>query len=169
MAMADPPSRPTAIRGPVLTFTGDPFAAGLETTWSTSPTPSSSWRMAGSRSSARPIDRPALPPGTDIVDYGRDAPDHGRLHRQPRPLPADPDDRFLWRAAARLAEQVHLSDRAANSPTRHSPRRSPSVFLRRTCATASPRAASIAPSTRTRSTPVRRGRAARACGSPPAR
>ena len=38
--------------------------------------------------------------------------DLGGLHRHPRPLPADADDRGLRRAAARLAEPVHLPGRA---------------------------------------------------------
>ncbi len=39
-------------------------------------------------------------------------PDLRRLSRQPRPLPADADDRGLRRAAVRLAEQIRVSHRA---------------------------------------------------------
>ena len=91
------------------------------------------------------------------------------LRRQPCPLPADADDRGLRRAAARLAEQVHLPDRAQVRRQGICPRGRHASSCRRTCATASPRAASIAPSIRSRSTRCSRRRRSSDCGSPPAR
>ena len=71
--MADPPSRPTAVRGPVLSFSGDPFRDGLEPRWSMSRMPSC---MADGRITAfGPAERIAreLPAGTEIRDFGKDA------------------------------------------------------------------------------------------------
>ena len=72
--MADPPSRPTAVRGPVLTFTGDPFRDGLEATMVHEP--DAIVAMADGRiTQFGPAERIAreLPPGTEIRDFGKDA------------------------------------------------------------------------------------------------
>jgi guanine deaminase len=74
MAMAEPPSRPTAVRGPVLTFSGDPFRDGLETTMIHEP--DAIVAMAdGKITHFGPAERIAreLPPGTEIRDFGKDA------------------------------------------------------------------------------------------------
>lgn len=68
------PARLTAIRGPALTYTGDPFQHGLEATMVYEP--DAIVAMADGRIShfgpARTI-RPRLPRGTKVEDYGRDA------------------------------------------------------------------------------------------------
>ena len=96
MSMADPPSRPTAVRGPVLSFSGDPFRDGLETTMVHEP--DAIVVMADGRiTEFGPADRIAR----DVAARHRDPrfrqgrADLGGLHRQPRPLPADADDRGL--------------------------------------------------------------------------
>jgi guanine deaminase len=64
----------TAIRGPALTFTGDPFAAGVEATMRHES--DAIIGMAGGRiTHFGPADavRAQLPPGTHIKEYGRDA------------------------------------------------------------------------------------------------
>ena len=68
-------SRPTAVRGPVLTFTGDPFRDGLDKTMVHEPDAIVVLQDGRSSvSSARPTGSPALlPPGTEIRDFGRDA------------------------------------------------------------------------------------------------
>jgi guanine deaminase len=68
------PARVTAIRGPALTYTGDPFQDGLEATMVYEP--DAIIAMAGGKIAhfgpARAV-RAKLPRGTKIVDYGRDA------------------------------------------------------------------------------------------------
>jgi guanine deaminase len=68
------PARLTAIRGPALTYTGDPFRDGLEATIRYEP--DAIVAMAGGKiahfGAARAI-RAKLPRGTKIEDYGRDA------------------------------------------------------------------------------------------------
>jgi guanine deaminase len=68
------PARVTAIRGPALTYTGDPFQYGLDATMVYEP--DAIVAMADGKIShfgpARTI-RPRLPRGTKIEDYGRDA------------------------------------------------------------------------------------------------
>jgi guanine deaminase len=68
------PARVTAIRGPALTFTGDPFQHGLEATMRYEP--DAIVAMAGGKivqfGPARAI-RAQLPRGTKVEDYGRDA------------------------------------------------------------------------------------------------
>ncbi|HET9044450.1 MAG TPA: guanine deaminase, partial [Burkholderiales bacterium] len=68
------PARVTAIRGPALTYTGDPFQSGLEATMVYEP--DAIIAMAGGKithfGSARAV-RTKLPRGTKIVDHGRDA------------------------------------------------------------------------------------------------
>ena len=138
--------------------------------WSTSPTPSSPWRTGASRISGRPsriAARAAARHRDPRLRQGRA--DLGGLHRHPRPLPADADDRGLRRAAARLAEPVHLPRRAEIRRQGICPRASPASSCARTCATASPRAASTAPSIRIRSTCCSRRPRRSASGSPPAR
>ena len=64
----------SAIRGPVLTYSGDPFQLGLERTLRYEPdaiVAIAHGRIA--RVGPAPQVRPLLPPGTRIVDYGRDA------------------------------------------------------------------------------------------------
>ena len=67
-------ARVTAIRGPALTYTGDPFQHGLEATMAYEP--DAIVAMAGGKIAhfgpARKV-RPRLPRGTKIEDYGRDA------------------------------------------------------------------------------------------------
>ncbi len=67
-------SRLTAVRGPVLTFTGDPFRDGLETTMIHEPDAIVAMQD-GRISHFGPAGQiaPALPPGTEIRDYGQDA------------------------------------------------------------------------------------------------
>ena len=106
-------SRPTAIRGPALTFTGDPFRDGLDKTMVHEP--DAIVAMAGGRithfgPASRVLQRAAGRHRDPRLRQGRA--DLGGLHRHPRPLPADADDRGLRRAAARLAEPVHLPGRA---------------------------------------------------------
>ena len=72
--MVAPPSRPTAVRGPVLTYTGDPFRDGLAKTMVHEP--DAIVAMADGRiTHFGPAGQiaPLLPPGTEIHDYGRDA------------------------------------------------------------------------------------------------
>ena len=68
------PARTTAIRGPALTYTGDPFQRGLEATMVYEP--DAIVAMAGGKIThfgpAKKI-RPRLPRGTKVEDYGRDA------------------------------------------------------------------------------------------------
>ncbi|WP_421996546.1 guanine deaminase [Reyranella sp.] len=67
-------SRPLALRGPVLTFTGDPFRDGLERTMVHEP--DGMVVMADGRITRfGPAGQVAaeLPAGTDIVDYGKDS------------------------------------------------------------------------------------------------
>jgi guanine deaminase len=68
------PARVTAIRGPALTYTGDPFQHGLEATMVYEP--DAIVAMAGGKIThfgpARAV-RAKLPRGTKIVDYGHDA------------------------------------------------------------------------------------------------
>ena len=71
---ATTPSRPTAIRGPALTFTGDPFRDGLEKTMVHEP--DAIVAMAGGRiTHFGPASRVAseLPAGIEIRDFGKDA------------------------------------------------------------------------------------------------
>jgi guanine deaminase len=68
------PELTTAIRGPALTFTGDPFAAGVEATMRHES--DAIIGMAGGKiTHFGPADavRAQLPPGTHIEEYGRDA------------------------------------------------------------------------------------------------
>ena len=67
-------AKATAIRGPVLTYTGDPFKAGSTTRWSTES--DAIVAMAdGMITHFGPADRirPQLPPGTEIKNYGKDS------------------------------------------------------------------------------------------------
>jgi guanine deaminase len=68
------PARVTAIRGPALTYTGDPFQHGLEATMAYDP--DAIVAMADGKIThfgpARAV-RTKLPRGTKIVEYGRDA------------------------------------------------------------------------------------------------
>jgi guanine deaminase len=68
------PAAATAIRGPVLTYTGDVFARGVGDTLRYEP--DAIIAMAAGRivrfGPAAAV-RPLLPPGTRVVDYGRDA------------------------------------------------------------------------------------------------
>jgi guanine deaminase len=65
---------PTAIRGPVLTYTGDPFRSGLEATMVYDP--DAIVAMDGGVivhfGPAKEIE-PLLPPGTEVVNYGPDS------------------------------------------------------------------------------------------------
>ena len=72
--MIAPPARMTAVRGPALTFTGDPFRDGLDATMVHEP--DAIVAMAdGKIAHFGPAGRiaPLLPAGTEVVDYGRDA------------------------------------------------------------------------------------------------
>ena len=75
MVAASPPAPAvTAIRGPVLTFTGDPFAAGSQATARHEPDAiivlaDGKIARVGPAAEIAPL----LSPGTDVVDYGRDA------------------------------------------------------------------------------------------------
>ena len=67
-------AKSTAIRGPVLTYTGDPFKSGLEHTMVYQS--DAIVAMAnGLITHFGPADsiRPQLPPGTEIKDYGKDS------------------------------------------------------------------------------------------------
>jgi guanine deaminase len=68
------PARVTAMRGPALTYTGDPFQHGLESTMVYEP--DAIVAMAGGKIAhfgpARAV-RGKLPSGTKVEDYGRDA------------------------------------------------------------------------------------------------
>ncbi|HTR84982.1 MAG TPA: guanine deaminase [Reyranella sp.] len=68
------PEKPTAIRGPVLTYTGDPFQSGLESTMvyeSDAIVAMADGRITHFGPAGSVL--PQLPPGTEIKDYGRDA------------------------------------------------------------------------------------------------
>ncbi|MBI3197006.1 MAG: guanine deaminase [Rhodospirillales bacterium] len=72
--MAVPASRPIAVRGPALSFTGDPFRDGLDATMVHEP--DAIVAMAGGRiTHFGPAEQiaPLLPAGTEIYDYGRNA------------------------------------------------------------------------------------------------
>jgi len=67
-------ARPTALRGPALTFTGDPFRDGLERTLVHEPdaiVAMQDGRITHFGPAARVV--PMLPAGTEIRDFGRDA------------------------------------------------------------------------------------------------
>ena len=103
-----------AIRGPVLTYTGDAFRDGLESTMRYEPDAIVAMRDGkithfGPASEVRAL----LPPDTTLKEYGRGHADPGRLHRLPRALSADADHRRVRRSAHRVARQVHLRRRAA--------------------------------------------------------
>ncbi len=70
--MSSTSSRPTAVRGPALTFTGDPFRDGLETTMVHEPDAIVAMQD-GHISHFGPAGQiaPLLPPGTEIRDFGR--------------------------------------------------------------------------------------------------
>lgn len=72
--MADRPSRPTAVRGPMLTYTGDPFQDGLDKTMVHEPD-AIVVLEGGKITQCGPAERiaPTLPPGIEIRDYGRDS------------------------------------------------------------------------------------------------
>jgi guanine deaminase len=66
--------RPTVIRGPVLTFTGNPFKSGLEHTAVYEP--DAIVVMAGGLSTdfgQAQLVLPKLPAGTEVKNYGKDA------------------------------------------------------------------------------------------------
>jgi guanine deaminase len=68
------PAGPTAIRGPVLTYTGDPFKSGLEHTMVYEP--DAIVAMAnGLITHFGPADKigPQLPPGIEVRNYGKDS------------------------------------------------------------------------------------------------
>jgi len=72
--MAAPASRPIAVRGPALSFTGDPFRDGLDATMVHEP--DAIVAMADGRiTHFGPADRIAslLPAGSELRDYGRNA------------------------------------------------------------------------------------------------
>lgn len=75
MAPTSPPSfRPIAVRGPVLTYTGDPFRDGLERTMVHEPdaiVAMEKGRITHFGPAARIA--PLLPSGTEIRDWGKDA------------------------------------------------------------------------------------------------
>ena len=80
----------TAIRGPVLTYTGDPFKSGLEHTMVYEF--DAIVAMAdGMITHFGPADKiqPQLPAGTAITELRKGLADLGGLHRQPRPFSAD--------------------------------------------------------------------------------
>ena len=68
------PSRPTALRGPALTFSGDPFRDGLDRTMVHEPDAIVAMQD-GHITHFGPASRiaPLLPPGTEIRDFGKDA------------------------------------------------------------------------------------------------
>ena len=72
--MSSASSRPTAVRGPVLTFTGDPFRDGLEKTM-VHESDAIVAMQDGHISHFGPSGQiaPLLPPGTEIRDFGPDA------------------------------------------------------------------------------------------------
>ena len=74
VAMPATSSRPTAVRGPVLTYTGDPFRDGLDTTMVHEPD-AIVVLEDGKITHFGPADRIAreLPSGIEIRDYGKDA------------------------------------------------------------------------------------------------
>ena len=74
VAAMSPPARPTAVRGPVLTYTGDPFREGLERTMVHEPDAIVAMQD-GRITHFGPAGQiaPLLPSGTEIRDYGRDA------------------------------------------------------------------------------------------------
>ena len=67
-------SRPTALRGPALTFSGDPFRDGLDRTMVHEPDAIVAMQD-GHITHFGPASRiaPLLPPGTEIRDFGKDA------------------------------------------------------------------------------------------------
>ena len=74
LEMIPPTARMTAVRGPALTFTGDPFRDGLDATMIHEP--DAIVAMAdGHIVHFGPADRiaPLLPAGTEVLNYGRDA------------------------------------------------------------------------------------------------
>ncbi len=68
------PSQPTAVRGPALTFTGDPFRDGLDRTMIHEPD-AIVVMQDGLITQFGPAARiaPLLPPGTEVRDFGRNA------------------------------------------------------------------------------------------------
>lgn len=74
MALSASSSPPTALRGPALSFAGDPFRDGIERTMIHEP--DAIVAMAGGHiTHFGPADRiaPLLPPGTEVRRYGNDA------------------------------------------------------------------------------------------------
>ena len=74
LAGMPPSARPTALRGPALTFTGDPFRDGLERTLVHEPdaiVAMQDGRITHFGPAARIA--PLLPAGTEIRDFGKDA------------------------------------------------------------------------------------------------
>jgi guanine deaminase len=70
----DQPAAASAIRGPLLTFTGDPFQRGVGETLRYEPDAIVAM-TAGRIARVGPAQevRPHLPPGTHLLDYGKDA------------------------------------------------------------------------------------------------
>ena len=108
------PAPAGAMRGPVLTYSGDPFQRGIarDTALRTGRDrrhggrPHHPGRAGAGGASA------AARRGAGHGLRARRA-HHGRFHRLPCPLPADADYRRGRRTAARLAQPVHLRRRAA--------------------------------------------------------
>ena len=99
------------IRGRILSFTGDPAESGSR---AHSLIDDGAVLVAGGLIEAVGEARDILeraPPGA-LVDDHSGCTDHARLHRRAHPLSADPGDRLLRRATARLAPQLHLCRRA---------------------------------------------------------
>ena len=148
VASMSSPARPTAIRGPVLTFTGDPFRDGLERTLVHEPdaiVAMQDGRITHFGPAARVA--PLLPPGIEIRDFGKDALISAgfidtHVHFPQTPMIASHGAQLLdW------LEPLHVSDRAEIRRPAYTRRVATRVPAARTCATASPRAASTAPST----------------------
>lgn len=73
MAQVEQSGAVTAIRGPVLTYSGDPFRDGLESTMHH--VPDAIVAMSGGKiTHFGPADKvlPQLPPGTAVKQYGKD-------------------------------------------------------------------------------------------------
>ncbi len=74
LEMIPPTARMTAVRGPALTFTGDPFRDGLEATMVHEP--DAIVAMADGHIvhfGPASLIAPLLPAGTEVLDYGKDA------------------------------------------------------------------------------------------------
>jgi hypothetical protein len=102
-----------AIRGPVLTFKGDPFKMGLEHAMVYETDAIVAFGDGVITHFGPAIDiAPKLPAGLQVSNYGPDALISAGFLDSHVHFSANTDDRRLRRAVARLAQQVHFPDQA---------------------------------------------------------